>query len=713
MKNKIHPLKSAVICAAIIGSSSVFSLSAEHKWQQGEIDVLGPTYYSSFGESLGKYSLIYDFNNSFTFDNQGFSQFTKRSYLYYPNYYYLSLEGSPRFYANDWYASQNSKDLKTSMLVTNHNDMWSTRRTTIFTPYTLSKVQLPGIKASIESRPLKTSLDLIYSRLNPQEDFFTSGTDIEGIVGIKQTSWVELVGARLKLKKLDVSGITDLFDMEMTPGFSYVGIGDKNGSSSYSSTDTLKITGCDLEGTIQGVNINGEYAVSEQKLISASTTGVAMCLKADRGFFDDALTIGGEYYKIDKEYSTVYDNPSGVGTGGFNLVDDNDDSDKWVDYNTTGQQPGWYDRINPGIKYIWPGLAGEQGWGTNATTMFNFEYDRDGDGIADWNQINLSYVADDPFLWVGEDRNNNWVVDRYEDDRLPDYTYNKDLTGNSAYAKYKLEDLITRANIDSEGDIAWLISPLQVTVGVLSENMITVPSSATKAGSLVFDYNQNLAENVKFRLQYETKQVKDTYPNDLVAYSGFGGDDPLNFKNSRYDTTTLGLDFKFLKKLTIENLYVDRLNNKLDDGILQEKAGFSSRVGYKYQFPKSVTDADPTSILEKLTLLPKYRYVTTSSRDDLTFAGGNSHSYIFQIAYKPIDGLTFNIGKDFRYARNTDPALNADQSLMAMEMQTESSMGKNYNFVLYGGYQKKESVDPTTKLKTQDEDIYFVKVYVR
>ncbi|OGS22280.1 MAG: hypothetical protein A2252_06880 [Elusimicrobia bacterium RIFOXYA2_FULL_39_19] len=718
MTNKIIIKSILLLSLAMTAFYPSISFSAERKWQKGEIDLLGPTYYNSFGESIGKFSLIYDFNNSFTFDNQGYSQFTKRSYLYYPSYYYLSLEGSPRFYVNDWYASQNSKNLKTSMLITNHSNMWSLRRMIVFTPYTLSKVQLPGLRANIESRPLKTSLDMIYSRLNPVEESFSDNAvntyeDIEGIVGTKQKNWSELVGGRLKIKKLNASDYTDLFEMELSPGMNYISIGDKNGSLNYSSTDTLKIVGYDLEGKIEGVNFKGEYALSEKNLLSATTSGTVMTFKADKGFFEDNVIVGGEYYKIDPQYSTTYGNPS-AGSGGFNLVDDNDDSDKWVDYNTSGQQHGLYDRINPGNLYVWPAVDGNTSWGNNSTTMFNFEYDRDGDGIADWEQINLAYLADDPVLWVGEDRNNNWIVDKYEDDRLPDYTYwGNDLEGNNAYVKYKFDDLITRANIDAEGETAWLIAPIQLTVGAQSENMITVPSSSTKAGYVVLDYQKDFTSNVKFKLQYETKQVTDTYPNDLVAYSGFGGDDVLDFTNSQYDTTTLGLDFKFLKKLTVENLYVSRFNNKLDAGTTQKKAGFSSRIGYQYKFPKSLTESDPTSLLEKFTLIPKYRYVTTSSRDDLAFSGGNSNCFMFQLVYKPLDGLTFNLGKNLRYSRNTDATKDADQSLLALEMSTETSIGRNYNFVLYGGFQKKETVAPATKLKTQDEDIYFVKVYIK
>ncbi|PIZ14235.1 MAG: hypothetical protein COY53_00705 [Elusimicrobia bacterium CG_4_10_14_0_8_um_filter_37_32] len=682
--------------------------AVEHKWQKSKINVVGPTYYDSFGESLGKLSLVYELMNLYNFEDTDYSAMTKRGYLYFPPYYYLALEGQPYSYVMDWYIEKKSNELKTSLLVNNMKKNWSFRRIIVFTPYTLSKLQLPGIRGNIDVKGIKTEFDIVYSRLDPQEPDIQSTPEL----GVKETttpgsSWAELVAGHSKLKELKLENIG-----EMTLGMSYVGVQRMKSPLIQKSTDTLKIYGFDWDGKIKGFNLKGEYAINRRELLPAVTSAYVFCLQADKNFFDGNLTVGGEYYKIDPEYSTTYGTPP----NSFNLIDDNDDSDKWVDYSTeqkqgTGQAPGMYDKTNPeSVSYIWPATLGTSAW---PGTIFNLDYDRDSNEVMDWEQLNLAYVADNPVFWSGEDRNNNWLPDKYEDDTLPDYTYwSKDLQGKGYFVRYKFTDLTGWLELDKEEHIDRLISPIQLTAGTLSESMITNVSSATNVSYWILNYEQNFSENIKLKFQYESKKVRDNYPNDLVAYGVYGGPDKLDFTDSQYNITTLETNFIPVENLNVQNIYKVWFNNKLDLDTIQERRGFSTRLAYSWKFPEIITKPDPTKVLTNITFLPKYRYVTTILRDDLECQGGNSHNLIFQIRYEPIKKLYLNFGRNLLWTRNTDEAKEKDEDLLAFEISTEGAVG-GYSFVLYAGYQNLKAVRPGKSEILKYEDIYFVRLYVK
>ena len=113
----------------------------------------------------------------------------------------------------------------------------------------------------------------------------------------------------------------------------------------------------------------------------------------------------------------------------YEFVDDDDDFDA---------VPDWERPLQPWNATVWPG------------------YDENGDFIYDHNQnFNLQPDYDEPFLrfrsdrpefFFGLDMNHNGIVDRFEDDDLPDYPFEQDLRGFNSYIS---------ANIGP--DVKWLI----------------------------------------------------------------------------------------------------------------------------------------------------------------------------------------------------------------------------------------------------------------
>jgi hypothetical protein len=307
-------------------------------------------------------------------------------------------------------------------------------------------------------------------------------------------------------------------------------------------------------------------------------------LHATKSFLDDNLILNRHYYNISPHYCTTFEN--------FNFIDDNDDYDKWVDDNTEGQLPGWGDSTNPGL------VTGYYQTRAYPGTMFNFYYDHDADGTFDRQQMHLFFVAEHPYFWHGEDRNNNWIVDRYEDDTLPDHPYRKDLIGNELSITYKFAHL-TEFLPSIEEKAGFLISPFSITYGKINEQAISNNNLYNRVSYINFGYKTKFAEEmVNLNIKYQLKKVKDTYPDDLVEYEDFGGKDNLDFKNSNYNTLVLSTEFKPLKKMTLSNFYKSITNHKLTDDKLQRWTGISSKIEYKYKLPEKVYKHDPSGILK-------------------------------------------------------------------------------------------------------------------
>ena len=108
----------------------------------------------------------------------------------------------------------------------------------------------------------------------------------------------------------------------------------------------------------------------------------------------------------------------------YEFVDDNDDYDRYPDWQRESYDPGTADQA------VFPGL------------------DENGDFISDFNQNDnpirrnlfpdydepfLRHNVDDPDYLVGMDMNNNGWIDRFENDTVADYPYKRDREGYNLY----------------------------------------------------------------------------------------------------------------------------------------------------------------------------------------------------------------------------------------------------------------------------------------
>ena len=142
----------------------------------------------------------------------------------------------------------------------------------------------------------------------------------------------------------------------------------------------------------------------------------------------------GEAYAIDADYSTTAFLADGNGAVQYDnaqlylyeFVDDNDDQDQLPDWGRFNQGSG--DRA------VFPG------WDENGDFVSDFNQNDvglTGNPLPDYEEPFLRYLVDRPEFLFGIDLNNNFWIDRFEDDDLADYPYKAGRRGSNFFAGYR------------------------------------------------------------------------------------------------------------------------------------------------------------------------------------------------------------------------------------------------------------------------------------
>ena len=193
--------------------------------------------------------------------------------------------------------------------------------------------------------------------------------------------------------------------------------------------------GMDWDLEMEGFKLNGEFVLNPQHFMfpvgsnsgryhSKTALGYFVTLEKKLG----PLSLGGELFNMDPDYSGNYDSRRG-GIPFFTdqcgtcpqmqemfVMNDNDDNDQWPD-EYINERPS-AEKVDSGI---FPGNDENQDLVPDTDQNFN--------GIPDWTEPILFYDADPPDFIYGIDFNNNEVVDYRENDDEPDYPYRKDRQG--------------------------------------------------------------------------------------------------------------------------------------------------------------------------------------------------------------------------------------------------------------------------------------------
>ncbi len=105
----------------------------------------------------------------------------------------------------------------------------------------------------------------------------------------------------------------------------------------------------------------------------------------------------------------------------YELVDDDDDQNGL---------PEWTRPAQPGGEVAWPGYDENQD--------FLNDYNQNNNLIPDYEEPFLRFRADRPQFLFGMDMNHNGTIDRFENDELPDYPYQKDHRGYNLYGQVEV-----------------------------------------------------------------------------------------------------------------------------------------------------------------------------------------------------------------------------------------------------------------------------------
>jgi hypothetical protein len=376
----------------------------------------------------------------------------------------------------------------------------------------------------------------------------------------------------------------------------------------YGLTSGMAVYGMNFKFDWNGFKIDGEVdqsaTYSKYPLLSApfqQKDGTAFYFRGTKKI--GRLTLGGERYRIEPWYSTslnvytlensyyssfdntgaiVYNPPDAIGytsddaskvttdnllAGGayYDLVDDNDDNDRWEDgfnfYNATANTlfPRNTDVLN---RKPDPFLLGYR-QNINELTGLNDiirkpdagifpgkdkdhdgipDDDRNSNGLPDYTEDFLTYYSDPPAFEAGDDWNNNSVIDDQENDIYPDYPYNPDTDGWHGF-------LMLEA-----------MRNMQFTVGIIRETALA-RGGESDVNYFKTTYNASTPRFGSVDVYYTLKRVHDNVRNDGYQFSGVISNDPtpqyvidpLLYRNSLSHTLYVGTRYTQIPNLNIEN----------------------------------------------------------------------------------------------------------------------------------------------------------------
>jgi hypothetical protein len=292
----------------------------------------------------------------------------------------------------------------------------------------------------------------------------------------------------------------------------------------------------------------------------------------------------GEAYSMDRDYGTtsVIANLAGdidyedERRYAYEWVEDNDDQDR---------TPDWQ-RLNQGG----PDLEIFPGWDENNDFISDFNQNDNEfrpNFIPDYEEPFLRYNVDRPEFLFGMDMNNNFWIDRFENDEEPDYPYDRDQRGFNAY---------TGAHITPE---------MRLTVGYKRARTLSADQIDRSAYGLL-TWDLDMGGVGQLRLFELFKLVEDEIPDNLVQWAqplGSQGTlqripDPLAAPQTWINSTFLGFDYTGTPQL--------KLVNKLKYEIWHQR---QRHLDFRrnYQFFGLINKAEYRHPVRQIEVIPKVK----------------------------------------------------------------------------------------------------------
>jgi hypothetical protein len=500
------------------------------------------------------------------------------------------------------------------------------RVATHFTPYTFNQSLFCGARIDVFFDLLygMNSLSIINSRI--------SNT---GIYGMYMENYTVLPGADWLHGIHFNKNVKDIFDIGATWIDMRNQVNGKPGSldGSYdslfpNSPSALYVYGLNGSCNLPRLKAYGEWAQSQEVLDGSfrPRPGNVGTLNAQWGILDQ-LKFGGEGYIVQSRYKTTFKDPAfpqGDLLSGqkylYQLVEDNDDKDQFPE---NGQE----NKINflPYGGGDWDGVM-------------PLRYDKNKNGMYDWEEDFLNYDGDPPKSDVYYDRNNNGVPDEIEDDAYPDYPYEPsyyrsgerylrqddrtgkwidDVVQDSADIPFNMERQVSKglSGFHLYGQYE-ILPKLSLTLGGIAEKSeknsfqmtyengqpvgyIYAPEKDIDLYSLI-GYQHDFADDKKLTLKNYLRYVQDNIPNHtLTSYVGYN----LNQHTVAVNYTTV------VDQLDYRDAMVEMLVAQYE---IYKNRGFNFTTRGKYEFTKHLPHLDfnyTDENISSLMLVNKCEYI--------------------------------------------------------------------------------------------------------
>ncbi|MDP6699463.1 MAG: hypothetical protein QGH25_07430 [Candidatus Latescibacteria bacterium] len=403
----------------------------------------------------------------------------------------------------------------------------------------------------------------------------------------------------------------------------------------------------------------------------------------------------GEAYTMDPDYSTTafIADPGGVIDYAsetqhlFEFVDDNDDQDRFADWQRFRQSEGFGGGSSGRDTEIFPGL--------DENNDFISDFNQNQNGRPDYTEPFLRYQVDPPEFLFGMDMNNNTIIDRFEDDRLPDYPYERDHRGYNLYGGLKLTE------------------SSQLTLGQLREEQLSSDrESRSLYGLLTFNksfpgLDISLFDHVKF--------VEDDIPENRILWVDPVGltdfTDPLDNQDTFVNTLFLQARYSQIRNFNV--------SGKLKYEIYKQR-GAQAGLKRDRSFFGLINKADyALRPSDRLTLWPKwksmYQRETPTNPTDLK-TNELTESLFFIGRYSILPKMSLDFGVEFsNFANLADrpvvdsPSYIEDfRSLVFSSLLTNVSSYQGYELTMNAGFLLERQF---FEVETQKQSVIFVRIF--
>ncbi|MAN25439.1 MAG: hypothetical protein CME10_14335 [Gemmatimonadetes bacterium] len=415
----------------------------------------------------------------------------------------------------------------------------------------------------------------------------------------------------------------------------------------------------------------------------------------------------GEVYNVDPDYSTSsylagtqndaadinYDDDTRFV---YEFVDDNDDQDR---------NPDWLRSNFSQDNRVFPGYDENNDF-VNDFNQNDSELRQN--SVPDYDEPFLRYASDRPEFLFGVDMNNNGIIDRFENDNLPDYLYKRDRRGYNIYAGSQL------------GPEA------RLTIGRVDERQLADNRSNT-SNYVMLTYDRDFARKGRIQLFNNLRRVQDSIRDDVIEWVVRDGSrgafvpytDPLPLRDGWANTVYLGYQynsdsFRFKNRVKWEVInQSDYDARSIEEQDIRESASFFGVLNkLDYTFDIGIVKLQPRIKSEFQRSRPSLK------EDSQVRIATTELSELFSlIARVPIlartemqTGVEYLFLEQFREELE-DNQLRSDRTELVYALQFTNNVDyQGYNLWTQAGF-RVARIDRASAEKARTETAMFVTVY--